>query len=227
MPSGPKSIHSLRAGLRASGKGWASVITPTRMSTRSKSAHVIVMEVWRLLHERHGGQRGEDRAGVVVLHDLPGRVALLRHGLGAPLIEADSMAIATTHEPGRGLVDRHGKERALERVVAEEAPELVAALNDVAARAFHGDPGHPERHAALEDAERRDGADRDAASAESGCEIGEPHVETPGVVRRLRGKLHADGLERRHVARGEDDARILGVASTVRVVEGREELTLP
>src|SRR2546423_6307504 len=36
MPSGPKSMRSLYAGLRASGKGSASRTRPTRLSPRSK-----------------------------------------------------------------------------------------------------------------------------------------------------------------------------------------------
>src|SRR5260370_31193132 len=42
MPSGPKSIRSLYAGLRASGKDSASRTRPTRMSTRSKSEKSMV-----------------------------------------------------------------------------------------------------------------------------------------------------------------------------------------
>src|SRR5712691_10063984 len=43
MPSGPKSMRSLYAGLRASGKGSASRTRPTRMSTRSKSEISMVV----------------------------------------------------------------------------------------------------------------------------------------------------------------------------------------
>src|ERR1700737_4313127 len=43
MPSGPKSMRSLYAGLRASGKGSASRTRPTRMSTRSKSETSMVV----------------------------------------------------------------------------------------------------------------------------------------------------------------------------------------
>src|ERR1700716_2757869 len=42
MPSAPKSMRSLYAGLRASGKGSASRTRPTRMSTRSKSETSMV-----------------------------------------------------------------------------------------------------------------------------------------------------------------------------------------
>ena len=45
MPiSGPKSICSRYTGFRASGKGSARTMRPTRMSTRSKSANVIVAQ---------------------------------------------------------------------------------------------------------------------------------------------------------------------------------------
>src|SRR6202022_3363484 len=43
MPSGPKTMRSLYAGLRASGKGSASRTRPTRMSTRSKSETSMVV----------------------------------------------------------------------------------------------------------------------------------------------------------------------------------------
>src|ERR1700737_4207846 len=43
MPSGPKTMRSLYAGLRASGKGSASRTRPTRMSTRSKSEISMVV----------------------------------------------------------------------------------------------------------------------------------------------------------------------------------------
>jgi hypothetical protein len=41
LPDALASIHSLIAGLRASGKGCASMIVPTRMSTASKSEYSI------------------------------------------------------------------------------------------------------------------------------------------------------------------------------------------
>src|SRR5712692_11088456 len=109
------------------------------MSTRSKSAHEMAMERMRLLGRGTGRQRGERGPGVVVERDLAGCIALLGHALGAPLIETDAVAIAAPGEAGVGSVHRDREERAFQRVVANQASEIVAAPGGGAARAVDGD----------------------------------------------------------------------------------------
>src|SRR5215470_11130076 len=116
MPSGPKSTQSLYAGRRASGNSWASTTTPTRMSTRSKSAQVMAI-AHDLLDQAEGG------AGIVVGEDLLGGMAQLGHGLRRRLVHADAVPVAPPGEPGRHAVHSHGEQRALERVVADQTPE--------------------------------------------------------------------------------------------------------
>src|SRR5690242_15893809 len=119
MPSGPKSIDSLIAGLRASGNGCASSTTPTRMSTRPKSSQLRLAPPAGSAGNGKGGQRGERGARVVVENDALRGVALVGHGLGAPLVEPDPVTVAASHEPRHRALHRDREERALERVVAD------------------------------------------------------------------------------------------------------------
>src|SRR5262245_17273713 len=149
-------MRSLMAGLRASGNGSASRTIPTRMSTRSKSVQLIGTGSIpaRLPARRTWPKRGEGGARVVVTHDLLRRVPLLGHGLRAPLVETDPVAVAAAHEAGEGMIHGHGEEGALQRVVADEPPEIVATQDGAAPRALDGDAGDAQRHAPLQVLER-------------------------------------------------------------------------
>src|SRR5207237_4255629 len=95
----------------------------------------------RLLERRERGAR------VVVQRDLAGGITLLGHGLGAPLIESDAVTIAAPREPRIGPVHRDREKGALERVVADEAPEIVAAEGGRPAGAVDGDARDAQRRA--------------------------------------------------------------------------------
>src|SRR5262245_27667647 len=96
-------------------------MTPTRMSTRWNSSQVSAIAPPR---SADGAERG---TRIVVGQDLLPRVALLGHGTRRRLVHPDAVTVATPREAGHVAVDGHGEERALQRVVAHHAPELVAA----------------------------------------------------------------------------------------------------
>ncbi|PAV69805.1 hypothetical protein WR25_10464 [Diploscapter pachys] len=85
MPS-PKSMRSLIAGLRASGKGSAATIVPTRMSTRSNSSNV------------RGSEAASSEVDIVVMR----RRADQFHPLGQQRAEAGAALEAAI--PARGLI---------------------------------------------------------------------------------------------------------------------------
>src|SRR3989442_6104406 len=166
MPSGPKSIHSRYAGRRASGNSRASVTTPMRMSTFSKSGNRSAVRMpgapgAGLSRERADAapsaraERAESRPRVVVLEDLSGRVPLLRHPLGAPLGHAHAMAVSAAREVRHPAVECDGKERGLDGLVPDHAPEVVAAEPRGAARAVNREGRHAERGRARGDLDRR------------------------------------------------------------------------
>src|SRR4030095_11219850 len=76
------------------------------------------------LSEREDALR---RPRVVDVHDLARGVALLRHGLGAPLAHPYAVAVPPPREVGDLRVHRDREEGGLEGVVAEHASEIVAA----------------------------------------------------------------------------------------------------
>src|SRR5262245_12587843 len=129
MPREPKSTHSLNAGRRASGNSWASTTTPTRMSTRANSSHDSAIAAGRPTRFLQAAlsaccsqaERGEGGAGVVVLEDRGRVVAEVGHGLRPPLIEPDPVPVAAPGEARDGAIHDDGEQRALERVVSDEA----------------------------------------------------------------------------------------------------------
>ena len=137
------------------------------------------------------------------------------------------MAVPASGEARELAVDRHRKQRALEGVVAEHAAEVVAAHLCVASGAGHHHAGCAQRRRALGDGHAPHRADVDTAAPKRFAEIREPDVEVPVVVGRARGEGTDDRLETRHVARGEDRARILRIAAAFGVIEGREHFAFP
>src|SRR5262245_39249832 len=121
-PRGPKSTQSLIAGRSASGNGFASTTTPTRMSTRAKSSQEMLMPGRRLslLEACECGAR------VVIERDRVSAVALLGHRLRAPLVEADAVPVAAAYESRDAADHRDREQGALQRVVADETPQIVS-----------------------------------------------------------------------------------------------------
>ena len=127
------------------------------------------------------------------------------------------------HPPHDG--DR--EQRALERVVTEEPPQIIPAEDDPARDAADGDLRDAEGRAPLEHLEPDDASHRDSALEELGAEIGQRHLQPPPLVGRRRGKLDAHRPQGGHVGGGEDGAGVFRVTAAVGVVEGREEVPLP
>src|SRR6185369_2564903 len=90
-------------------------------------------------------QRREGGAGVVVLEDLGRVVAEIGHGLGAPLIEPHAVTVSAPGKPRDRAVDHHTEQRALERVIPDEPPQVIAPERRRALEAPDGDVGDPER----------------------------------------------------------------------------------
>src|SRR5262249_42371259 len=125
------------------------------MSTRAKSFHEILMPSQPLVHT------GKYGAGVVVFDDSLRAIASLGHGLGPPLIEADSVSVAPSHEARHAPDNGHGEQRALERVVSDQPSELVPAQHHLAGEAADRDLRHAKRRGAIDHVERNDPSDRE------------------------------------------------------------------
>src|SRR5688572_30234773 len=83
-PISPKSMSSLYAGFFASGKASALMIVPTRMSTCSKSAQLIVF-IRRSLFLSHHPLSSGDRRSLLLFHRWLCREHTLYNGNPLPL----------------------------------------------------------------------------------------------------------------------------------------------
>src|SRR5439155_22256237 len=184
-------------------------------------AHIDLLEV--LPRDRNARlpavEEAQRRPRVVELENSPRGVALLGHALGAPLTEADAVAVAATGEVRRLAIDGDREQRALQSLEADHASEIVASDPDSAARASNGHHRRPQRWCTLRHLDRADEADVHAALSQHVGQLTEADVEAPVGVRRAGRERAHDRLERRNVAGGEDRARVFRIAPALAVVE--------
>src|SRR5215471_3422080 len=92
-------------------------------------------------------QSSENGARIVVGDDLRRIVSELGHRLSTPLVEPNPVPVTSAGEARHVVDDGHREERALERIVAEQASQIVAAEHDASGETADGDLRDSERYA--------------------------------------------------------------------------------